>query len=70
MFSAQVRIHIPLVKTDVNRAMGTLQEIQPGWGWGGGGGEWRPGCGEGNGKLKNTDQGSSTLLSAEKLDYA
>lgn len=48
MFSAQARTSIPLVKTDVNRTIKTLQEKQPsgvgvevnkgqgvkGWGWG------------------------------------
>ena len=29
MFSAQARTGIPLVKTDVNRTIGTLQEKEP-----------------------------------------
>lgn len=38
MFSAQARTGIPLVKTDVNRTMETLQEkaVEQNWGVGGG----------------------------------
>lgn len=45
MFSAQARTGIPLVKTDVNRTIKTLQEKQPsgaGSVGGGGGSEWGP----------------------------
>ena len=66
MFSAQARTSIPLVKTDVNRTIKTLQEKQPSRA----GVEVNTGLrGEGGGKPKNTDWGSSTLLSAEKLAY-
>lgn len=54
MFSAQARTGIPLVKTDVNRTIGTLQEKQPS-GAGSGGGSERGLGGEGSGKPKNTD---------------
>ena len=68
MFSAQARTSIPLVKTDVNRTIKTLQEKQPSGV--GVGVEVNTGLrGEGGGEPKNTDWGSSTLLSAEKLAY-
>lgn len=67
MFSAQARTGIPLVKTDVNRTMETLQEKAVEQNWGVGGGEQGgKGWEERQIKKKNTDWGSSTLCSVQK----
>lgn len=71
MFSAQARTGIPLIKTDVNRTIEILRRSSravwdQGREWGGVEVNQE---GWGSGKPKNTDWGSSTLPSAEKLAY-